>query len=199
MQQQDIYGIITKNAGGDFMVKCWLNMWKNIFNYLGTVTRREYWLSICMNVIFMYALAVPCGLICRGLNANVNLVIIIYLAVFHLPVLSLYFRRGRGAGWKFITSLYLAVVLPCFSGIMVGFINNAGAVKRGEAIVGKLLALGFGLFFYGSVINAVFYGDPAKVAILPISGLLVASLTLIVYGIIHWREVVAFFIGPRDI
>lgn len=177
------------------MIKCWINMWKNIFNYLGTATRRDFWLAICMNVIAMYAIAVPCGLICRWIGANVDLVIIIYLAIFHLPVLSLYFRRARSAGWKFITSLYFAVVLPVFSGLMVGFINKARAVKCGEALVGKLLALGFGLFFYGSVINAVLYGDPIKVAILPISGLLVASLTLIVYGIIHWRQVLAFFIG----
>jgi len=175
------------------MFKAWKEMWKNTFNFTGTVTRKGYWLALIMNVIVMYVVVVPYALVSIYITDNEAVVITIYLVAFHLPTLAIYFRRARGAGWKTGTAIYNAITIPVLSGLIVGAIFNSGTVTKGYSLVAKILALSFGLFFYGGVIGVALYGDPTAIPIMSISGLLLFTFTLIGYGIVNWREVLAFF------
>ena len=174
------------------MLKAWLNMWRNIFNYKGSASRKEYWLAIIMNVIAMYVGVIPCALLAALFADNVTAFITVYLIAVHLPVISLYFRRARGAGWKLGTTVYLAITIPVLSGLLVGAIFHCGAVTA------KALAMSFALFFYGGMLGLALYGDPGAIPFLPIAGLLLGTLTLIVYGIVSWRQVLAFWAGTSD-
>ena len=133
------------------MIKSWLDMWKNIFNYKGTVSRRDYWLALVANVIFMYAAAIPYALIAKCITDNVTLVIVIFLIAVHLPVFALYSRRARSAGWSVFTTIYLTVTIPVLSGLLVGFISDCKAVGKGQGFMLKIFALSFALWFYSSV------------------------------------------------
>lgn len=177
------------------MIKAWLSMWKKTFCYTAEATRKEYWQALIMNVIAMYVGIIPYTLILANFTDNVAMIAAVYLIAAHLPVLALYFRRARGAGWKLSTTVWLAITIPVLSGLIVGVLDRCGAVERERAMIGKILALSFGLFLYGSIITAVSGKSPEEVWYLPIGGLLLASGTLIVYGIRNWRAVVAVLLG----
>ena len=179
------------------MFKAWKDMWKNTFNYTGTVTCKDYWLALIMNVIVMYVGVVPYALIAKNITDNVAVVVTIYLVAIHLPTLAIYFRRARSAGWKTGTAIYLAIITPIISGLIVGMILNCRVVSKGYSMISKIFALSFGLFFYGGVLGLVLYGDPTAMPVMSILGLLLGSFTLIGYGIVNWRKVLAFFAGSE--
>lgn len=179
------------------MIKAWTSMWKNTFNFTGTVTRKGYWLALIMNVIVMYAGAIPYALVAFNITDNVTAIVTIYIVIFHLPVLALYFRRARNTGWKTGTAVYNFVIIPILSGLIVGILSDRGTIRKGYSFIAKTIALSFGLFFYGGVLGLALYGDPVAIPILPVSGLLLCSFTLIGYGIVNWREVLAFFGGKN--
>ena len=179
------------------MCKAWIEMWKNTFNYTETVTRKGYWLALIMNVIAMYVGVIPYALLAKLITDNYVAVITVYLVVLHLPVLAIYFRRARGAGWKITTAIFLAVTIPVLSGLLVGIFSHCGTVSKGYSLIGKAFALSFGLFFYGGVLGIALYGDPTSIPFMPIAGILLASSILIIYGIVNWREVLAFFTGSH--
>lgn len=168
------------------MFKAWRDMWKNIFNYTGTVTRKNYWLALIMNVIAMYVAIVPFALIAKQFTSNATLMATIYLIAVHLPVLSLYFRRANDSNWKITTSIFMAIVCPALSGLIVGAFTS---IPKNEywppfySITSKLFALSFGLFFYGGILGILLYGDPTSIMWLSVSGLLLGTATLIFAGL----------------
>lgn len=160
------------------MVKAWLKLWRNTFNYTGTATCREYWLGLIMNVIAMYVGVLPCALLIK-LVGNIDVLIIAYIVFMQLPAFSIYFRRARGAGWKMGTAVYLAIVTPGISGLIVGMITQPVVVSKGQSLMLKLCALGFGLFFYGGVLGGILYGDPTAIPALPSAGIALIGIILI--------------------
>lgn len=180
------------------MFKAWKDMWKNTFNYTGTVIRKEYWLALIMNVIVMYVGVIPYALIAKNITDNFAVVVTIYLVAIHLPTLAIYFRRARDAGWKMGTAVYLAIITPIISGLIVGIISNCRVVSKGYSLVAKIFALSFGLYFYGGVLGIILYDDPTAIPIVLMLGLLLGSFTLICYGVVNWRKVLAF-LGGSDI
>lgn len=174
------------------MIKAWLDLWKNIFCYTGTVSRKEYWLALAANVIFMYLCVIPCALIVKCFTDDWLSFTVVYLIVVHLPVFSLYVRRARGAGWGIGGTLFYALVLPVISGLAVGILSSV-PVSRGRSIAARLFAISFALFFYGGVLGILINDDPVSIPALPMAGLALASATLIGYGVKNRREVLAFF------
>ncbi len=174
------------------MINAWFELWKNTFNYKGKMTRKSYWLALITNLIAMYVFVVPYALILRNFTTNI-LIVIPYLVIIHLPVISAYFRRANDAGFHVVTTIYLVLVIPIISGLFVGIFPSVRSIDKGRGILGKLLALGFGLFLYGGFLGILIYDDPSALPYLPISGLIINSLSLIIYGIINWRDVLAFF------
>lgn len=100
-----------------------------------------------------------------------------------------------GAGWKTGTAVYLAITIPVLSGLIAGMINNCATLSKGYSLILKIFALSFGLFFYGGVLGIALYDDLSAIPVMPISGLLLASFTLIGYAIANWRDILAFLFG----
>ena len=166
------------------MIKAWVDMWKRPFDYSGVVTRKAYWLALLANVIFMYLGIIPCVLVVKVVG-QIAPVVITYIALVHVPVLALYFRRANDARWKKSTTFYLAFTIPVLSGLLVGAINRCNPLEKSRSVSLKLLALSFALFFYAGMLGIALHGDPAAYAAVSIVGLLLGSGVLIVYGIIH--------------
>jgi len=177
------------------MITAWLNLWKNTFNYCGKTTRKEYWLGLVANVIVMYILVVPYALILKEITESVAVAVTVYLIAVNLPVFSAFARRANDAGMYPSSTLFMALCAPIISGLLVGVYPSLPEKVKSGTLPGRLFAISFALFFYGGVLGIVLNGDPVSIPALPISGLLLASLTLIVYGIINWRAVLAFWGG----
>lgn len=168
------------------MLKIWLNTWKNIFNYRGTVTRKEYWLACIMNVPAMFVFAIPYALIIRNIPIPVDICIVPFFIIFLAPAVALYFRRANDANWKVLTALIMALGCPIISGLVVGVfpsVPKGAAWPRFYSIIGKLFALSFILFFYGGALGIIIYGDPTAVPLLCSAGLFLGAATLIFVGI----------------
>lgn len=177
------------------MIKSWLDLWKNIFNYKGKTKRKQFWLATIANVIAMYVFVIPYALILRNFPVDSIIASVFFIAIMTVPVLAIYFRRANDAGLRLGTTVYIALVAPIISGLFVGVLPTAFSTNKELALVGKVFALSYGLFSYGGVLGVVFYGDPTAIPSLPTAGLLLGTLTLIVYGIRHWKEILAFFQG----
>ncbi len=180
------------------MFKAWANMWKNTFNFKGTVDIKNYWFALILNVPFMYIAVVPYALITKHITDNLTLILTVFFVVTNFPALSMYFRRARDAGWNIWTAIYLALIIPIFSGILAGTIKKCGKISKGYSLVLKMMALGLGLFFYGGTLGFILYDDPTSIPALPMAGLLLISAILIVYGIVNWRTVLAVWFGTKD-
>ena len=168
------------------MLKNWLNIWKNIFNYSGTVSQKEYWLACIMNVPAMYIFIIPYALIMRNFPIPLEVIIVSFFVIFLAPSIALYFRRANDANWKALTALFMALGCPILSGLIVGAfpsVPKGVAWPRFYSIIGKLFAASYGLFFYGGVLGIIFYGDPVAIPLLPGAGLLLGTATLIFVGI----------------
>ena len=50
------------------MWKTFISLWKNIFNYSGTASRKEFWLGSIMNIIAMYVGLLPIAILFLLLN-----------------------------------------------------------------------------------------------------------------------------------
>lgn len=168
------------------MLKAWLNMWRNMFNYTGTSSQKEYWLACILNLPAMFIFVIPFALILRNFPISPEVAIALFLIVFHIPTLSLYFRRANDANWKALTALYMAFICPIISGLIVGAFPSIpkGTVwPRFYSITSKLFALSFGVFFYGGVLGILLFGDPTSLMWLSFSGLLIGTGTLMYVGV----------------
>lgn len=165
------------------MIKAWINMWKNVFDYQGRVSRREYWKSLLMNLIAMYVLIIPYSLLFLLLQSFGQAIVlplsVAYVLIMNLPVISLYFRRANDIGWKKSTAIFTAVAAPCIIGILAGIMPANMQATRTSSRIGKLFALSFGLYFYGMVLSICLFGTPDALSFLPIAGLLLGTGTLI--------------------
>lgn len=177
------------------MIKSWLDLWKNIFNYKGKTKRKHFWLAIITNVFAMYIFMIPYALILRNFPVDSIIASVVFIVIMTVPVLAIYFRRANDACLRLGTTIYIALVAPIISGLFVGILPTDYSTNKEKALIGKAFALSYGLFFYGGVLGFVFYGDPTAIPGLPAAGLLLGALTLIVYGIRHPKEVLAFFNG----
>ena len=177
------------------MIKSWFDLWENIFNYKGKTNRKQFWLATIANIIAMYIFMIPYALILRKFPVDAIIASVVFIVIMTVPVLAIYFRRANDAGLRLGTTIYIALVAPIISGLFVGILPTDYSTNKEKALIGKAFALSYGLFFYGGVLGIVFYGEPTAIPGLPAAGLLLGALTLIVYGIRHPKEVLAFFNG----
>jgi len=168
------------------LLKAWLHTWKNIFNYSGIVSRKEYWLACIMNILAMFVFVIPYALIMRHLPISVGLGIVLFFIIFLTPAVALYFRRANDANWSVLTALFMALALPIVSGLIVGVFSS---IPKGKpwpqfySIIGKIFALGYGLFFYGGFLGIIFFDNPTAIPVLCYSGLFLNTITLVFVGI----------------
>jgi len=170
------------------MFKAWLQLWKQTADYRGKTSRKDYWSAILLHVITMYMFVIPYTLLLMLFTRSVAVIATSYLILVHIPVFAMYVRRARDAGWTLGTTLYLAVATPVISGLLVGAFSSRDT-KSAIPLRFISVSLGYALFFYGGVFGLLLYGDVTALPALPVAGLLLVAATLIVYGIVHWREV----------
>lgn len=94
------------------LLKALTEQWKQIFNYKGTATKREYWCVLIFDLVIgvLAALAIWKGTYLKV----VGIVILVYLTVALVPLVSLTVRRlhdtGK-SGWWMILSFILVIGL----------------------------------------------------------------------------------------
>ncbi len=168
------------------MIKCWLSMWRNMFNYRGTVSRKEYWSACILNIPAMFIFCVPFALILRNFPISAEVASAIFIILFHIPAVALYFRRANDANWKITTTIFMAVGCPVLSGCIVGAfpsIPKGTLWPRFYSLTGKLFALSFGIFVYGGVLGILLFGDPTSIPWLSAGGVLLGGGTLMYVGV----------------
>lgn len=167
------------------MLKAWLNIWPNAFNYTGKVSRKDYWWACIVHIAAMFIFAIPCGLMLRFLPISAETGSALFLIAFNIPMVALYFRRANDANWKPITTLFMAIGTPILSSLVVGVfpsLPKEAVWPRFYSVCGKLFALSFGLFFYGGVLGIILFDDVTAIPALSSAGLLLGSGTLIYVG-----------------
>jgi uncharacterized membrane protein YhaH (DUF805 family) len=73
------------------MIEAYLKMWKNIFNYSGRISRKEFFLSIVVYYLVWIILCV----VLRN-----NIIVKVFSLIYLLPKISMVVRRLRDAGYK---------------------------------------------------------------------------------------------------
>lgn len=104
------------------MIKAYLKMWKNTFNYGGISSRKDFWLAILLYYIIYLILIIPIFLIDET-NETVLILASIpayaYLFIGIFPTISLTTRRlhdiGKSGWWQ------LLILVP-FIGAIILFI-----------------------------------------------------------------------------
>ena len=150
------------------MVKSFLLLWKNIFNYTGRCGRKDYWLGLIANVIFMYIAAIPYALITAFLGVPLPVMVTLFLIIIHLPALSAYVRRANDINMKLGDILLVGLAVPLIGAIIVGMIGSLAndGKKNPFAWLLRMILIGMGMFFYGSLLGIVVFGTPE--AFLPV-------------------------------
>ncbi len=153
------------------MFKCFGILWKNIFNYTGRASKREFWLGSIAQMIFMYILALPVGLLAAVTSIPVSLLITLLLVIIFLPLISLYVRRANDVGLSILDTVITAVCVPVVGAMIVGMINSKEQYNGDSHLSAVLrgIMLGMGLFIYGGFFGIVLFSSPG--AFLPVVGL----------------------------
>lgn len=160
-------------------------MWKKTFDYKGESTRKDYWLAIIMNVIVMYVGVIPYTLLAMGITKNALLLTIPYIIIFHLPILALYVRRTNNLQLKRSTKLFITMVIPMVSGLLVGIISTTFAKKdlpRYYYIARILFGLSIGLGLYGIHLGKIVWDNPIVFSVLYYPGLFIGVVALVYFG-----------------
>lgn len=161
-------------------------MWKNTFNFAGDTPKKDYWLALIMNTVFMYVLVIPYALILRNFPVSPIAASVVLIVLANVPALALYFRRANDTNWKKSTTLLMALVCPIISGLFVGLLPSLPKGQRwprSRSIPYMLFGISYGLFFYSSVMGLILYGDPIAVPWLAYAGLILGAVTLIGVGV----------------
>ena len=170
------------------MIKAWLSMWKNAFNFSGTATRKEYWLALIMNYFVILVGTIPYALLLKLVITDLSSVAVmsvLYVIALSIPAVSLYFRRARHAGWTLRTTLFCTVLLPGFSPLLVGVITSKLIVPKSLGIPLRVMAVGFGLALYSVFLTMIFQRDLSG---LYGAGILVTTAGLLLFTIFRMLE-----------
>ncbi|WP_409455812.1 DUF805 domain-containing protein [Pantoea sp. CTOTU46764] len=99
------------------IVRCYISGWRNTFNYRGYATRKEFWVFILVNLIFLNFYSALTGMLTLTGSGIVDVLLflsmgfslqLLFISILIIPVMSLGVRRmhdiGR-SGWWFSSLL----------------------------------------------------------------------------------------------
>lgn len=97
----------------------YLKVLKNYANFEGRARRKEYWMFVLFNYIFLFILAIPLGLVADSGNEALSGIfgglLVLYLVAIIIPTLAVAVRRlhdiGK-SGWMYCVSF-----IPFIGGI----------------------------------------------------------------------------------
>lgn len=167
------------------MWKAFLSLWKNIFNYKGVSTRKEFWLGALSQIIFMYIAVVPCALLLRVVTIPLPVFFTVFFTIMGVPLISLFVRRANDIKLTAIDILLVAFFVPVVGAMIIGMYPSLNE-QQGKTVLPwcfRGVIVGIGLFVYGGFGGIVFLGSPD--ATLPIvgTGLILATVSMIVGAI----------------
>ena len=93
------------------MWKAFLSLWKNIFNYKGVSTRKEFWLGALSQIIFMYIAVVPYALLLRVVTIPSPVFLAVFFILMGVPLISLFVRRANDVKSAAVVSF---ITVECF-------------------------------------------------------------------------------------
>lgn len=174
------------------MWKTFISLWKNIFNYSGTASRKEFWLGSIMNIIAMYVGLLPIAILFLLLNTFGVLHLIspiafsiIYICIFLLPLLSLYVRRANDVGLKKFDIWLVAVAVPAAGAMIIAmYPPKTKVLYKGVAWCYRCMAIGFGFYIYSGFIGSMVLGSIDAAAPFVGIGLALATISMIIGAII---------------
>ena len=161
------------------MIKSFLLLWKNIFNYTGRCGRKDYWLGLIANVIFMYIAAIPYALITAFLAIPLPVMITLFLIIIHLPALSAYVRRANDINMKLGDMLLVGLAVPLIGAIIVGMIGSLAndGKKYPFAWLLRMILIGMGIeLVLSNVLKSRIVYDKAAIVLLFVMTLFVLIL-----------------------
>lgn len=147
---------------GSTMIKAFVSTWKNIFNYTGKATIREYWLGLLGSLIAMYLSIIPlAGLVFLSgfpSSSGILMPLAICSVLFLLPTASLTVRRIRDSGFNMSVMIASAILIPVFGMIAVGLLKKNESAKPLHPITttGRtLILIGLGAYLWCPAIMMV--------------------------------------------
>ena len=174
------------------MWKSFISLWKNIFNYTGKASRKDFWLGSIAEIIFMYLLLIPFALIVlplryMGFEITLSplLFSIIHIGICVVPLLSLYVRRANDVGLKKFDIFLVAVAVPAVGAMFLGLVPpKCKILYRGLSWTYRCFALGIGFCLYASFIGPFILGSIDAAAPMVGIGLVLTAFSMIIGAII---------------
>ena len=185
------------------MWNAFLLLWKNIFNYTGKSSRKEFWLGAIMNVIAMYVGVFPLAAVmlllkALGIIPLFELVIGAYMVAFILPMVSLSVRRANDAGFKVTDKVILLGLLPGL-GVIIIALYPSNSVNNGMNWFARIALLGLSIYVYGGIIATALFGVEAAAPFAYV-GITTILIDMIVYTVTHkevMKAFLEFFLGRK--
>ena len=145
------------------MWKAFKSLWKNVFNFKGKASRKEFWLGSIAEIVFMYLLFIPTALIVVPLRYSgvdiasfVTVWCVIHIGGCLLPLVSLYVRRANDVGLGVFDTIFTAIVVPCAGAMFIGILPSCHtAFFKGSPMCVRGFALGIGIFVYSCFISTL--------------------------------------------
>ncbi|MCQ8228103.1 DUF805 domain-containing protein [Pantoea trifolii] len=119
------------------IIRCYTGGWRNIFNYKGCASRKEFWGFILINLLALNLYSAITGMLTLTGNGIIDILLylsmgfslqLLFISILIIPVMSLGVRRmhdiGR-SGWWFSSLLLSNIfIIPAFLGALVSSIAN---------------------------------------------------------------------------
>lgn len=119
------------------IIRCYTGGWRNIFNYKGCASRKEFWGFILINLSALNLYSAITGMLTLTGNGIIDILLylsmgfslqLLFISILIIPVMSLGVRRmhdiGR-SGWWFSSLLLSNIfIIPAFLGALVSSIAN---------------------------------------------------------------------------
>ncbi len=110
------------------MWNAFISLWRNIFDYRGRTTVKEYWLAVLMTYISLMIGAFLLGKLVKVLDIGRFIeplaVLGVYSFIILIPLVAMFVRRMRDTGLSKAIIICVNICMPFFGGIYLACLNS---------------------------------------------------------------------------
>ena len=110
------------------MWNAFISLWRNIFDYRGRTTVKEYWLAVLMTYISLMIGAFLLGKLVKVLDIGRFIeplaVLGVYSIIILIPLVAMFVRRMRDTGLSKAIIICVNICMPFFGGIYLACLNS---------------------------------------------------------------------------